>query len=48
LDRLIGRFDREPQDTAEIRTELEHMLEEKPSGQFAFLLQSAWQAIAKN
>jgi hypothetical protein len=48
LDRLIGRIDREPQDTAEIRTELEHMLEEKPSGQFAFLLQSAWQAIAKN
>jgi hypothetical protein len=48
LDRLIGRIDREPQDPAEIRTELEHMLEDKPTGQFAFLLQSAWQAIAKN
>jgi hypothetical protein len=48
LDRLIGRIDREPQDTAEIRTELEHMLEDKPAGQFAFLLQSAWQAIVKN
>jgi hypothetical protein len=48
LDRLIGRIDREPQDTAEIRTELEHMLEDKPTGQFAFLLQSAWQAIVKN
>ncbi len=48
LDRLIGRIDREPQDTAGIRTELERMLEEKPSGQFAFLLQSAWQEIVKN
>ena len=48
LDRLIGRIDREPQDTAEIRTELEQMLEDKPTGQFAFLLQSAWQAIVKN
>jgi hypothetical protein len=48
MDRLIGRIDREPQDTAGIRTELEHMLEDKPTGQFAFLLQSAWQEIAKN
>jgi hypothetical protein len=48
LDRLIERMDREPQDTAGIRTELERMLEEKPSGQFAFLLQSAWQEIVKN
>jgi len=48
LDNLIGRIGKEPQDTAGIRTELAHMLEEKPTGQFAFLLQSAWQEIAKN
>lgn len=48
LDRLIERIDREPQDTAGIRTELERMLEEKPSGQFASLLQSARQEIVKN
>jgi hypothetical protein len=48
LDSLLGKIDKGPQDTAGIRTELEHMLEDKPTGQFAFLLQSAWQEIAKN
>jgi hypothetical protein len=47
-DRLIRRIDRAPQDIAQIRTELERMLNDKPSGQFAFLLESAWQEFQKN
>lgn len=47
-DRLIRRIDRAPQEIAQIRTELERMLDDKPSGQFAFLLESAWQEFQKN
>jgi hypothetical protein len=47
-DRLIRRIDRAPQDVAQIRAELERMIDDKPSGQFAFLLESAWQEFQKN
>jgi hypothetical protein len=47
-DRVILRIDRAPQDVAEIRAELERMIDDKPSGQFAFLLESAWQEFNRN
>jgi hypothetical protein len=47
-DRVIRQIDRAPQDIAEIRAELERMLGDKPSGEFAFLLESAWQEFQKN
>ena len=47
-DRVIHRIDRAPQDIAQIRAELEQMLNDKPSGEFAFLLESAWQEFQKN
>jgi hypothetical protein len=47
-DRLIRRIDNAPQDTSQIRAELEQMLQDKPSGEFAFLLQSAWQEIKRD
>jgi hypothetical protein len=47
-DHLIRRIDRAPQDLAPIRAELERMLDDKPSGQFALLLQSAWQEFNRN
>jgi hypothetical protein len=47
-DRVIRRIDRAPQDIAQIRAELEQMLGDKPSGEFAFLLESAWQEFQKN
>jgi hypothetical protein len=47
-DRVIRRIDRAPQDIAQIRAELEQMLNDKPSGEFAFLLESAWQEFQKN
>ena len=48
VDRLIGRIDSEPQDAAGIRSDLERLLGEKPTGQFAALLQSAWQEMVKH
>lgn len=47
-DRVIRRIDRAPQDIAQIREELEQMLGDKPSGEFAFLLESAWQEFNGN
>jgi hypothetical protein len=47
-DRVIRRIDRDPQDVANIRAEIEKMLNDKPSGEFAFLLESAWQEIQRN
>jgi len=47
-DRVIRQIDRAPQDIAEIRAELERMLNDKPSGEFAFLVESAWQEFQKN
>jgi hypothetical protein len=47
-DRVIRRIDRAPEDVAQIRAELEQMLGDKPSGEFAFLLESAWQEFQKN
>jgi hypothetical protein len=48
VDRLIRRIDRAPQEIAQIRTDLERMLDDKPTGQFAFLLESAWEEFQKN
>jgi hypothetical protein len=47
-DRVIRRIDRDPQDITNIRAEIEQMLNDKPSGEFAFLLESAWQEVQKN
>jgi hypothetical protein len=47
-ERVIRRIDRDPQDIANIRAEIEQMLNDKPSGEFAFLLESAWQEFQKN
>jgi hypothetical protein len=47
-DRVIRQIDRAPQDIAEIRAELERMLDDKPSGEFAFLVESAWREFQKN
>ena len=47
-DRVIRRIDRAPEDIAQIRAELEQMLDDKPSGEFAFLLESAWQEFQRN
>ena len=47
-DRVIRQIDRAPQDIAEIRAELERMLNDKPPGEFAFLVESAWQEFQKN
>ena len=45
--RALRRIERAPQDIAEIRAELQEMLDEKPSGEFAFLIESAWQEFQK-
>jgi hypothetical protein len=47
-DRLIRRIDRAPQDYLEIRTQLRQMLDDKPLGEFAMLIESAWQEFSKN
>jgi hypothetical protein len=47
-DRVIRRIERDPQDVANIRSEIERMLNDKPPGEFAFLLESAWQEFQKN
>jgi hypothetical protein len=43
VDRVIRHIDKAPEDLAEIRAELERMLDDKPSGEFQSLLESAWQ-----
>jgi hypothetical protein len=47
-DRVIRQIDRAPQDIAEIRAELERMMDDKPSGEFASLLESAWREFQKS
>jgi hypothetical protein len=47
-DRLIRRIDRAPQDLPEIRAQLQQMLDDKPSGEFAALLESAREEVNKN
>jgi IPT/TIG domain len=47
VDRVIRRIDRDPQDTRQIRAELERLLNDKPSGELAFLLESAWEEFHK-
>lgn len=45
IDRVIERIDRPPQDVAQIRAELKLILDDKPSGQLASLLDSAWRML---
>jgi hypothetical protein len=47
-DRLIRLIDRAPQDVSGIRAQLQQMLNDKPSGEFATLLESAWQEFNRN
>ncbi len=47
-DRLIRLIDRAPQDVSEIRAQLQQMIKDKPSGEFAMLLESAWQEFSRN
>jgi len=48
VDAVIHHIERNPQDIARIRAELERLLAAKPGGQFAQLLNSAWEELMKN
>jgi hypothetical protein len=45
LDRVIHRLERDPQDFARIRDELEKMLAERPEGEFGQEIESAWRLL---
>ena len=45
IDRIIARIDQSPQDVTQIRAELKQILDEKPPGRVASLLDSAWQEL---
>jgi hypothetical protein len=45
VDRIIARLDQSPQDLAQIRADLKHLLDDKPDGQLATLLDSAWREL---
>jgi hypothetical protein len=45
IDRVIARMDRSQQDVAQIRPELKQILDDKPSGQLASLLDPAWRML---
>jgi hypothetical protein len=45
VDRVIARIDRQPEDVAQIRAELKQILDDKPTGQLALLLDSAWRML---
>jgi hypothetical protein len=47
-DRLIRLIDRSPQEVPEIRAQLQQMLNDKPSGEFGTLIESAWQEFSRN
>jgi len=47
LDRVIHRLERDPQDFARIRDELEKMLAEKPEGEFGREIEAAWRELLK-
>jgi hypothetical protein len=47
-DRLIRLIDRAPQDISQIRAQLQQMINDKPPGEFAMLLESAWQEFSRN
>jgi hypothetical protein len=45
IDRVIARIDQPQQDVAQIRLELKQMLDDKPTGQLASLLDTAWRLL---
>jgi hypothetical protein len=47
-DRLIRLIDRAPQEVPEIRAQLQQILNDKPSGEFGTLIESAWQEFSRN
>ncbi len=47
VDRVIHRIERDPQDVARVRDELEKMLAEQPQGEFGRLLEAAWRELMK-
>lgn len=45
IDRILSKIDRAPQDLPKIRAELKSMLDDKPTGPLASLLDSAWRVL---
>jgi hypothetical protein len=45
VNHVIARIDESPLDVAQIRADLKQILDDKPTGQFASLLDSAWQEL---
>jgi len=45
VEKLIRRLAQRPQETIQVRTELEKMLARKPEGQYGRLLESAWEVL---
>jgi len=45
VDHIIARIDESPHEVAQIRSDLKEILDDKPTGQFASLLDSAWQEL---
>ncbi len=45
LDHVIARVDQSPQDIVQIRADLKQILDDKPVGQLAYLLDSAWREL---
>ncbi len=48
VNRALRRLERNPQDYAKVRDDLEKMLAEKPSGEFAARLQAAWEILLQH
>jgi hypothetical protein len=47
-DRVIRLIDRAPQEVPEIRAQLQQMLNDKPTGEFAMLLESAYKEFSRD
>jgi IPT/TIG domain len=45
IDQVLVKIDRSPQDLPQIRAEIKSMLDDKPAGPLASLLDSAWQEL---
>jgi hypothetical protein len=48
IDRVLLKIDSTPQDLAQIRADLKSMIEDKPAGSIASLLDSAWRELQRN
>lgn len=48
IDQVIAEMDRTPEDAARVRADLKRILDDRPIGQLASLLDSAWQELQKN